>query len=137
MELNERSKKNLRGVHPNMVRLIEESAKETPLDFTVTEGVRTAERQAQLYAQGRTAKGAIVTTRDGVIKKSNHQIKTDGFGHAVDLYASPAGVVKVNDAKSLYVIASHIKNVAQRLGIEIVWGGAWKEPHDPPHFELR
>ena len=137
MELNERSKKNLRGVHSDLVRLIEESAKDTPVAFTVTEGVRTAERQAQLYAQGRTTKGTIVTTKDGVVKKSNHQPKADGFGYAVDLYASPAGVVKVNDAKSLHVIASHIKQVAQRIGVKVVWGGDWKSPHDPPHFELR
>jgi len=137
MGLNERSKKNLQGVHPDLVRLIEESATDTPVNFTVTEGVRTVERQQQLYAQGRTVKGLIVTTKDGVTKKSNHQPKADGFGYAVDLYASPAGVVKVNDAKSLAVIASHIKKTAQRLGVKIVWGGDWTSPHDPPHFELR
>jgi hypothetical protein len=49
-----------------------------------TDGVRTAEAQAALYAQGRTKPGHIVTNCDGVTTKSNHQVKDDGVGHAVD-----------------------------------------------------
>ncbi len=50
----------------------------------ITDGGRTAEKQAELFAQGRTKPGRIVTWVDGVVRKSNHQQATDGFYHAVD-----------------------------------------------------
>ena len=28
------------------------------------------------------------------------------------------------------------KQVANKLGIKIIWGGDWKKPYDPPHFQL-
>lgn len=50
----------------------------------ITDGGRTTERQQELYAQGRTKPGPIVTNADGVTKRSNHQAAADGFYHAVD-----------------------------------------------------
>ena len=34
-------------------------------------------------------------------------------------------------------VASHIKSVAQTLGIEIEWGGDWKSFKDYPHYQLK
>src|SRR5690606_11257919 len=105
-----------------------------------TEGVRTVARQQQLYAQGRTTKGIKVTNVDGVTKKSNHQPKADGYGHAVDLYPYYNGSVQVQDSQviqKLREISIHIKAKAACLGIAITWGGDWKNPFDPPHFELK
>lgn len=139
-KFSHRSIDSLKGVHPNMVKLMTESIKETPFDFTITEGVRTVERQKQLYAQGRTTKGIIVTNVDGVKKKSNHQPKSDGYGHAVDLYPFYNGSVQVSDKDvipRLKSISTHIKSVAECLGIGLTWGGDWKNPYDPPHFELK
>ncbi len=48
------------------------------------EGVRTRARQIELYAQGRTTPGKIVTFNDGINTPSNHQPKLDGLGHAID-----------------------------------------------------
>lgn len=132
-ELNKRSLDNLIGVHPLMVKLMKEAIKDCPIPFTITEGVRTESRQKQLYAQGRTTKGVKVTNCDGVIKKSNHQPKADGYGYAVDLYAEP---INVNDTVNIRIIADHIKYVAKRLNINIEWGGDWKM-RDYPHFELK
>lgn len=137
-QLSKRSLDTLKGVHPNMVRLIKEAIINTPVDFTVVQGVRTAEYQNSLYQQGRTKPGLKVTDKDGYKKKSNHQVKADGYGHAVDLYPFVNGVVDVNDkGKNLPVIAAHIKTVAALLGISIVWGGDWKGLVDKPHFELK
>ena len=139
-KFSQRSIEALKGVHPDMVKLMTESIKESPFDFTITEGVRTIARQQQLYAQGRTAKGIIVTNVDGVKKKSNHQPKEDGFGYAVDLYPFYNGSVQVQDKDvipRLKAIAIHIKAVAKCLGISITWGGDFKSLHDPPHFELK
>jgi len=138
-KLGERSLKNLQGVHPKLQELMKESIKNSPVDFTITEGLRTAKRQQELYAQGRTKPGIKVTNRNGITSKSNHQAKYDGFGHAVDLYPFFLGQVQVNHKDTitnLKLISIHIKAVAKCLGIKITWGGDWKNPFDPPHFEL-
>lgn len=135
-----RSLQNLQGVHPNLQKVLKEAIKTSPVDFTVTEGVRTAKRQAELYAQGRTKPGQRVTNVNGTTSKSNHQVKYDGYGHAVDLYPFFLGQVQVHHKdtiKNLEKIAIHIKATAKCLGIPITWGGDWKSPFDPPHFELK
>ena len=112
---------------------------DTPIDFTIIEGVRTTARQQALYAQGRTVKGVKVTNADGVKRKSNHQTKADGYGHAVDLYPFVDGKVRITEPyviHNLRTIATHIKAKAKRLGIKITWGGDWKRPYDPPHFQI-
>lgn len=135
---SQRSKKALIGVHPELVRLMEEAIKNTPVDFTIVEGVRTPQRQAELYAQGRTKPGLKVTNADGIKKKSNHQPKKDGYGHAVDLYPYIGGRVHTEGVNcKLKVIADHIKEVAKKLNINITWGGDFKSLYDPPHFELK
>lgn len=137
---SQRSKDNLKGVHPKLVELMEDAIKDSPVDFTITEGVRTVARQKQLYAQGRTAPGPIVTNVDGVRKKSNHQPKSDGYGYAVDIYPYFDGKVQVSGPlviQKLREIAAHIKTRAKCLGITIVWGGDFKNLFDPPHFELK
>ncbi len=135
-KFSQRSRNNLKGIHPELVRLMEEAIKESPVDFTITNGVRTVEEQQALYAQGRTKPGHIVTNCDGIRKKSNHQLKADGYGYAVDLYPYVNGRVQVNNVEGLKRIASHIKETALTLGIKIEWGGDWKMK-DYPHFELR
>lgn len=135
-KFSNRSINNLQGVHPDLVRVMHTAIAATPADFTIVEGVRTAQRQQQLYAQGRTQPGRIVTYADGVNTKSNHQPKADGYGHAVDLYPCINGSVKINDIKNLTLIARHIKAVALSIGVEIEWGGNWKMK-DYPHFELK
>jgi len=131
--LNERSIKNLNEVHPDLIRVMQEAIKDTPIEFTITEGVRTTARQRQLYAQGRTEPGKILTSADGITLFSNHQKKTDGYGHAVDLYANP---INVNDTKNIKIVADHILDTAKRLGVKMEWGGNWKM-RDYPHFELK
>ena len=135
MNFSKRSIDNLKGVHPDLVKLMTEAIKDSPVDFTITEGVRTTERQQMLFKQR-----PKVTNVDGIIKKSNHQVKSDGYGHAVDLYPFYNGLVQVQDKEvipKLKLIAVHIKAVAKCLGISITWGGDFKSLHDPPHFELK
>lgn len=141
-KFSKRSIDNLVGVHPDVVRLMNASITDSPVDFTITEGVRTTARQQQLYAQGRTKPGIRVTQLDGVKSKSNHQAKADGFGHAVDIYPYFDGKVQTGGSgnekeviKKLKQISDHIKKKAAELKIKIVWGGDWKSPYDPPHFE--
>lgn len=132
---SQRSKNNLLFIHPDLVKVMNEAIKNSPIDFIITDGIRSTEEQRKLYNQGRTTPGKIVTNADGVNNKSNHQVKSDGYGYAVDLYPFYNGSAQLNDAKSLKVIADHIKSVAKQLGITIQWGGDWKFK-DYPHFEL-
>lgn len=134
---SQRSLQSLKGVHPFMVHIMCEAIRDTPVDFTITSGLRSKAEQQALYAQGRTKPGKIVTNADGVKNKSNHQAKEDGFGYAVDLYPY-VGFVDVEDkANNLTKIASHIKATAKKLGYEIRWGGDFKSIVDRPHFELK
>jgi len=148
--LGNTSKANLKGVHPNLVKVIEEAIKDTPIDFTVTSGVRTLKEQQALYAQGRTAKGSIVTEKDGVKNKSNHQPKSDGYGHAIDFCPYVNGKLDWNTTKNFNVIANHIKLTAKRLSVSLRWGADWDNDGvtkaqgdkdekfvDLPHVELK
>lgn len=138
--LGKRSRESLKGVHPDLVRVMEEAVKDSPVDFTITSGVRTTKEQQELYAQGRTKPGIIVTNVDGVKRKSNHQTKEDGYGHAIDLYPYVYGSVQVHHDKVsgwLNTIAKHIKKTAREMCLDITWGGDWNRFIDKPHFELK
>lgn len=138
-KFGKRSLDNLAMVHPKMVTLMMEAIKESPVDFTIVCGHRTASEQKALYAKGRTEKGPIVTSCDGVIKISKHQSQEDGYSHAVDIYPFFNGQVQVNHTdtvKCLKQIAAHIKKVAEKLNIQITWLGDHKM-RDYPHFELK
>jgi peptidoglycan L-alanyl-D-glutamate endopeptidase CwlK len=130
--LGQQSRARLKGVHPDLVKVVELAIKKTATDFLVLEGVRTPARQKELYAQGRTKPGQVVTWT----LTSNHFAKADGHGHAVDLspfpvdYEGPAKFPK-HDA-----IAKAMKAAAAELGVKIAWGGDWKTTKDRPHFEL-
>lgn len=138
----------LEGVHPKMVLLMKTAILTSPIDFSVDQGVRTRDTQARYYSWGRWVVnpntgpipgnkfGMIVTNRDGITKKSEHQSKQDGYGHAVDIYPYYGRAIHYDDVVSLKIIAKHIKSVALKLDIKIRCGIDWKSPYDPPHFEL-
>ena len=132
-------------VHPKLVEVMKAAITDSPFDFRITDGARTAEEQFALYQIGRSKPGRIVTNCDGKKFKSNHQIKADGFGHAVDIF--PCGVTENGvyrkftseegyDEKKLKLIANHILAVAKLKNVNIEWGGNWKMK-DTPHFELK
>lgn len=117
--LSERSRSRLVGVHPDLVQIIERAIEITDLDFAVTEGVRTIERQRTLVAAGasRTMDSRHIT------------------GHAVDLAAMIGG--EIHWDWPLYGrISATVKQAAHGLNIPITWGGDWKSFPDGPHFEL-
>jgi peptidoglycan L-alanyl-D-glutamate endopeptidase CwlK len=120
-----RDRERLRGVHPDLVRVIERARGRVP--FIVTEGLRTRERQVQLVARGasRTMHSRHLT------------------GHAVDLaywLDDGDGVPENGEVRwdwPLYAeLGAAVKAVAAELGIPIIWGGDWPSFRDGPHFEL-
>jgi len=136
-QLGNKSKETLKGVHPKLVKVIERAIELSSQDFTVLEGVRTPERQKQLYAQGRTKPGPIVTWT----LKSRHFVQEDGYGHAVDLAPYP---IDWNDLSKFNSIANAMFQASKELGVTIRWGADWDSDGKPrergetdsPHFEL-
>lgn len=126
----------LNGVHPNLVKVMKEAIKNSPFDFMITQGLRTVKDQQALYAKGRTLPGGKVTNCDGVVKKSNHQAKVDGYGYAIDFAIWENGAINWNDSKKYIVVANHIIETGKRLGILIESGAFWKSFKDYPHIEL-
>ncbi|MEW6537398.1 MAG: M15 family metallopeptidase [Pseudomonadota bacterium] len=117
--LSSRSRARLVGVHPALIAMVEAAITRTPVDFMITEGLRTAERQAALVKAG-----ASHTTR------SRHLT-----GHAVDVAALVEGQVRW-DWPLYGRIAEAFKAAARDLKTPLIWGGDWKTLRDGPHFEL-
>lgn len=117
--LSQRSRTRLKGVHPALVAVVEAAIVRTPVDFMVTEGLRTADRQAVLVKAGasRTLKSRHLT------------------GHAVDVAALVDGAVRW-DWPLYGRIAAVFKVVAAEHGTALIWGGNWPRLRDGPHFEL-
>ena len=124
----------LLGVHPVLARRVGSILEAmTVLGFPmmVTDGVRTTEQQQALYAKGRTAPGKRVTNVDGLVKKSNHQPKDDGFGYAVDCcFLDERGKPSWAESHPWKLYGE----MAKALGL--VWGGDWRSLVDKPHVEL-
>lgn len=117
--LSRRSRDRLAGVHPSLVAVVELAITRTPIDFMVTEGLRTAARQA-------------VLVRAGASRTLNSRHLT---GHAVDVAALVDGQVRW-DWPLYWRIAEAFKVAALELKTPLVWGGDWTRLRDGPHFEL-
>jgi peptidoglycan L-alanyl-D-glutamate endopeptidase CwlK len=113
--LGRRSKQRLRGVHPDLVAVVERAITLTPVDFTVLEGLRDEARQRELVAAGasRTMRSRHLT------------------GHAVDLGAWVGGQVSW-DWSLYYRLADAMKLAAEKTGTQVEWGGTWGKLSDLP-----
>lgn len=117
--LSKASRAKLVGVDPALVAVVERAIEITPVDFRITEGLRTVTRQKQLFAAGAS-------------KTMNSRHLT---GHAVDVVALVGGQVRW-DWPLYPKIAAAFKQAALELDTPIVWGGDWTTLKDGPHFEL-
>ena len=114
-----RSLRNMEGVHPDLIAVAHRALELTEIDFLVTEGLRTREKQIELVRAG-----ASRTTR------SRHLT-----GHAIDIAAWVAGGVRW-DWPLYEELSRAFKQAASELGVPLVWGGDWKTFRDGPHYEL-
>ena len=121
------------GVHPRLIaaaKRILYAMAELGHPMVVTDGLRSLEQQAFLYAQGRTKPGKVVTNADGVRAKSNHQAKDDGLGYAIDCAFLVNGRPSWDDAHPWRLYGEAAKSQGLR------WGGEFKTIVDRPHIEL-
>lgn len=134
-----RDLKRLEGTHPRLIAIVADiilpAMHYVRRPMFVVEGKRTLERQQELYAQGRTKPGNIVTHCDGLINPSNHQAKADGFGHAVDLAFIDDPNTELVETWDYHMPWSLYGAIAKLHGC--VWGGDWPtRKTDRPHIEL-
>jgi peptidoglycan L-alanyl-D-glutamate endopeptidase CwlK len=107
--LGANSLKKLEGVHPDLVRVVKRAIELTPVDFTITDGVRSLETQKLYLAQGRT-------------KTLNSAHLT---GDAVDVAPWVAGKIPWNNTLAFQEVAEAMFSAADELGILIQWGADW------------
>ena len=107
-ELSQRSLNRLEGVDERLVKVVCAAIKLSNVDFGVSEGLRTEERQKELVS-----KGASKTM------KSKHL-----EGKAVDLVGYIGGQVSW-EVTTYDDIADALKMAAKEEGVKVRWGAAW------------
>ncbi len=124
--VDDRSEKVIATLLPEVqpyARALVRRAAQYGIGIKILSGLRTYEEQDELFAQGRTKPGRIVTNaRAGF---SNHN-----FGIAFDVGIFEGA--KYLDESPKY---KAVGVLGMDLGLE--WGGNWKTIVDEPHFQLR
>lgn len=111
--LGEASRKELTGVHPDLVKVVERAIQITTQDFSVHDGLRTKAEQMEYVKRG------VSQTMN-----SMHMTQKDGFGHAVDLVPFINGKLRW-EWDAIYPIIHAVSVAADELGVKLVWGGCW------------
>lgn len=119
--------RDVRQLHPELrkkIKQLKEFCEAEGLPLGIGECLRTAAEQDELYAQGRTKPGAIVTYARGSSYSSQHQ-----WGIAFDFFKNVPGHA-YDDTDFFRVVG----RAAKALGL--AWGGDWTSPVDMPHIYL-
>ena len=129
---SKRSLDNMKGLHPDLILVLNRALHTSPHDFVVTEGLRTLERQKELVRIGASK-----------TLKSRHLKQADGYGHAFDFYAmvdinkdGKVSFEEMSNVRLMIPIADAIKAAAKEKNVAITYGGDWRKFKDYPHFEL-
>lgn len=134
MQYKESVKQGL--IHPDLVKKLKKlkkKCKKKGFFINYSEGFRTADEQNELYAQGRTKPGHIVTNARGSSYSSQHQ-----WGIAVDFYLNMDvdgdGDKKDDAFNNSTEIFNKVGRIAKSIGLS--WGGDWISIKDNPHLYL-
>ncbi len=118
-KLNDVSISRLNAIKPELKLLATAAIAKSPYQFVISDGLRTAERQKQLVAAGKSK-----------TLKSKH-LTGDAFDIAIIIDN------RVTWDKKYYTELSDIfKSVAEEQGIKIKCGVDFKGFFDGPHYEL-
>lgn len=125
------------GVDQRLVSIAKEACPLLPFDVIVVEGVRTIQRQRDLYAQGRTKPGKVVTWTMNSKHIDGLAVDLAPYDHATKQILW-GDILKFNDMiRSMLRIAAEHK-VKIRSGADWNQNGVLRESRetDSPHFEL-
>ena len=121
--LGKASNKHLEGGKPDIVSVVRRAIEISRMDFSVVDVLRNeSEQRANI-------KNGVSWTMD-----SRHMADHDGLAFAADLY--PYCDRKTQHRPWMYRrIAKAMFAASIELGVDIEWGGFWKNP-DMPHWQL-
>ncbi len=141
-KFGERSAANLATAHKDLQIVMTTAIKSSMVDFGISEGHRSLERQKELFDEGKSR-------IDGITKKGKHNYNPS---LAVDIYAFVEGRKNLAfDKVHLAYLGGHIMLVAKllhesgKIKSRLRWGGNWdgdgtllvdQKLWDLPHFEL-
>lgn len=135
---DEREAKILLALHPVLRKRLEvalQKWREAGLAVYIFEGLRTIERQRELYAKGRDKNGVVISKKD-VVTNAKPGSSFHNYGIAIDMVfdgdTAKPGVQwswKEPDAKWKLM-----GKIGQECGLE--WAGAWRSFPEAPHFQL-
>lgn len=124
-KFSQRSENNLKGVNPDLVKVIRRALEITPVDFIVIEGLRTQARQKEMVATGKSQ-----------TMNSRHLT-----GHAVDIIP----VNTTSKIEEFHPLLKAVKQAADEQGLKLRFGINWKNDPalpietkfiDAPHVEI-
>ena len=126
----------MRGIdklHPELqvcVNKFLEECKKQGLNVLITETLRTLEEQEELYAQGRTKPGNIVTNARGY--QSPH-----AWGVAFDFCRNVKGKEYDNTDGFFDKVGRIAETMFDNTEYDLFWGGDFKSFVDKPHVEMK
>lgn len=114
----------LAGVHPDLQRVAKRAIGISTIDFGITEGARTYQRQVDL-----------VKEKKSQTLHSLHLIQDDGYSHAIDVVAYFNGKVSWQNKHYGPVVQAFI-TAATSLEVQLEFGHLWHRFQDSVHIQL-
>lgn len=143
------SRERLDTCHPDLRLIFTEALAHSPVDFGISEGVRSDEKQLEYFLSGKSRLDPRIPEQRA---KCRHLPNENGLSMAVDAYAWVPGKQDLAyDMKHLSLIAGVVLSTASTLynagaiTHRLRWGGNWDGDgeivtdqtfNDLPHFEL-
>lgn len=128
-QFGKKSEERLATVHRDLSRVARKALSLSPVDFGITEGIRSEEKQKQLVEEGASK-----------TMKSKHLT-----GHAIDIACFVDGEVTWK-LEYYQIVANAFALACDELKVNLRWGGSWKVNDftlneenkfiDAVHFEL-
>ena len=135
----DRAKKLHPEVRDEVINLIDKAEKQLPsfLAIRIVQGLRTITEQNELYAQGRTKPGDIVTNAKGGSSYHNYGLAID-FAILLDkdgngTYDELSWDIKKDNDKDDVADWLEVVKIFEAAGWQ--WGGKWASIRDYPHLQ--
>ena len=125
--------REIKDLHPKLQPLAVEFAKachNKGVDVLIYMTYRSCKEQDELYEQGRTRKGNIVTNAKG--GKSAHNYTVNGEPASLAFDAVP--IIRKQCVWDDDFLWDRMGEAADEVGLK--WGGRWKNFKDKPHFYI-